>query len=182
MFSSSEKIAVLIDGPSLNAVANILNVRIDFKNLRMALAKRGRIGVLKYYTCVDVEQETNSIMKLLDWLEYNGYRVLRKPVRPTTGPDGHRVFKGSVSAELATDMILMASKVDHILLFANSIDYLYPIAAVKRLGVHVTLASASEPSGFKLKDELRRVADDLLDISELQVDYDQSRRILIAAE
>lgn len=182
MLNSSEKIAVLIDGSFLNNISNILNVRIDFRELRLALAKRGCLGAMKYYTCVDFEQETNSIIKLLDWLEYNGYRVFRKPVRATTGPDGQRVYGGSVSAELATDMMLMVSKFDHIVLFANSLDYVYPISEAQRLGVRVTLASPSEASGFRLKGELRRLADDILDIGELQVELDQSKRILAAAE
>jgi len=180
--NSSEKIAVLIDGPFLNSVSNILNVRIDFKALKLVLAKRGRVGALKYYTCVDFEQETNSIIKLLDWLDYNGYRVFRKPVRPTTGQDGQRIYGGSVSTELATDMMLMASKFDHIVLFCNSLDYVYPISEAQRLGVRVTLANPSEASGFKLKDELRRLADEILDIGELQITPDQPKRLRVAAE
>jgi len=182
MFNKSEKIAVLIDGPFLSSVGNVLNVRIDFRSLRLAFAKRGRISTMKYYTYVDYHQEENSLFKLLDWLEYNGYRVFKKPCRTTIGNDGKRMFHGSVSAELATDMILLASKVDHIVFFGNSLDYIYPISEAKRLGVQITLATTSEPSGFKIKDELRRVADHTLDISELQLEADQSKQILIAAE
>jgi uncharacterized LabA/DUF88 family protein len=182
VFNKSEKIAVLIDGPFLNSVGSILNVRFDFRSLRLAFAQRGRITTLKYYTCVDFQQEMNSLFKLLDWLDYNGYRVFKKPCRTTIGSDGQRVYHGSVSAEVATDMILLASKVDHIVLFGNNHDYVYPISEAKRLGVRVSLASTSEPSGFKLKDELRRVADDTLDISEFQLEFDHSKRILIAAE
>lgn len=79
-------------------------------------------------------------------------------------------------------MMLVVSKFDHIVLFANSLDYVYPISEAQRLGVRVTLASPSEASGFRLKGELRRLADDMLDIGELQVELDQSKRILAAAE
>jgi uncharacterized LabA/DUF88 family protein len=182
MFDKSEKIAVLVDGPSMNSVTYGLGMKIDYRALKMSFAKRGRLSALKYYTYVDSENPDNPLVKLLDWLEYNGYRVFRKSARVFEHEDGGRSVRGSISAELATDMVVMAANVDHIVLLTNGIDYVYPVSEVQRLGVRVTLVSSLSSEGFKVSDELRRVADQFVDLEDLRSEIELPSRALQAAE
>src|SRR4051794_34607882 len=79
MSSSTNKIALFIDGANLYATAKTLGFDIDYKRLLKEFQSRGTLLRAFYYTVIIEDQEFSSIRPLIDWLDYNGYTVIRNP-------------------------------------------------------------------------------------------------------
>ena len=70
--------------------------------------------------------------------------------------------------ELALDMVEMAEHVDHIILCSGDGDFRAVIDACQRKGTRVTVVSSMRTQPSMLADELRRQANDVIDLSELE--------------
>jgi uncharacterized LabA/DUF88 family protein len=165
--SASEKIAVFIDGANLYATSRGLGADIDYKRLLKEFQSRGNLLRAFYYTALIEDQEYSSIRPLLDWLDYNGYTVVTKPVKEFTDSTGRRKVKGNMDIELAVDAMELASHVDHIVLFSGDGDFRPLVEAIQRKGVRVTVVSTISTQPPMVADELRRQADIFLDLTEL---------------
>jgi uncharacterized LabA/DUF88 family protein len=163
----TEKIAVFIDGANLYATSRGLGVDIDYKRLLKEFQSRGNLLRAFYYTALIEDQEYSSIRPLLDWLDYNGYTVVTKPVKEFTDSTGRRKVKGNMDIELAVDAMELASYVDHIVLFSGDGDFRPLVESIQRRGVRVTVVSTISTQPPMVADELRRQADVFLDLAEL---------------
>ncbi|WP_395774928.1 NYN domain-containing protein, partial [Agrobacterium pusense] len=103
MFDPREKIALFIDGANLYAASKSLGFDIDYRKLLKAFQKRGYLLRAYYYTALIEDQEYSSIRPLIDWLDYNGYKVVTKPAKEFTDALGRRKIKGNMDIELAVD-------------------------------------------------------------------------------
>jgi uncharacterized LabA/DUF88 family protein len=114
------------------------------------------------------DQEFSSIRPLLDWLNYNGYTVVTKATKEFIDATGCRKLKGNMDIELAVHAMELAEHIDHLVLFSGNGDFRSLAEAIQRRAVRVTVVStiASQPS--MVSDELRRQADDFVNIVELQ--------------
>jgi uncharacterized LabA/DUF88 family protein len=176
--SNSQKIAVFIDGANLYATSRGLGVDIDYKRLLKEFQSRGNLVRAFYYTALIEDQEYSSIRPLLDWLDYNGYTVVTKPVKEFTDSTGRRKVKGNMDIELAVDAMELASHVDQIVLFSGDGDFRPLVEAIQRRGVRVTVVSTISTQPPMVADELRRQADVFLDLAELmpKIGRDPSER------
>lgn len=168
-FHPEEKIAIFIDGANLYAAAKSLEFDIDYKRLLGWISARARMVRAFYYTALVEEQEYSPIRPLIDWLDYNGYTMVTKPAKEFTDSTGRRKIKGNMDIELAIDMMELADHVDHIILFSGDGDFRRLVESVQRKGVRCTVISTVRTSPPMVADELRRQADnfiDLLDIAE----------------
>jgi len=170
MMYHSEKLALLIDGHELSTLSYSLGFKIDYRKLRMRFASSSRMMATKYYAAVDPHKLENPYIKLLDWLEYNGYRVHRKNiyVSEEEGGTSKVKVKGSVAVDISVDLVQLASQVDHIVLAGGHADYSYPITQAQRLGARVTLLGSLKAEGFRPADDLRRIADDFIELDDLR--------------
>lgn len=169
-FYKDEKVAIFIDGSNLYAAAKSLDFDIDYKALMKWITTRGRLVRSFYYTALFEDQEYSPIRPLVDWLDYNGYSMVTKPTREFTDSQGRKKIKGNMDIELAVDMMEMADKVDHIILFSGDGDFKRLVEAVQRKGVRVTLVSSIKTSPPMVSDDLRRQADHFLDL-DILADY-----------
>ncbi len=167
-FYPEEKIALFIDGSNLYATARALGFDIDYKRLYDLFAKECRLVRAFYYTALLEEQEYSPIRPLVDWLDYNGYTMVTKPTKEFTDSLGRRKVKGNMDIELAIDMMEMADRLDHIVLFSGDGDFRRLVEAVQRKGVRVTVVSSIRSQPPMIADELRRQADNFLDLMALQ--------------
>ena len=119
MFDPREKIALFIDGANLYATSRALGFDIDYRKLLSSFKERGYLLRAYYYTALVEDQEYSSIRPLIDWLDYNGYKVVTKPAKEFTDSAGRRKIKGNMDIELAVDVMEMAKKLDHIVLFSG---------------------------------------------------------------
>src|ERR1044071_7272428 len=118
-----EKIALFIDGANLYATAKSLGFDIDYKRLLREFHTRGYLLRAFYYTAVIEDQEYSSIRPLIDWLDYNGYKVVTKPAKEFTDSAGRRKIKGNMDIELAVDAMQLTDTVDHFVIFSGDGDF-----------------------------------------------------------
>jgi uncharacterized LabA/DUF88 family protein len=178
MSFQSDRLALFIDGANLYATVKALGFDIDYKRLLREFQGWGTMVRAYYYTAIIEDQEYSSIRPLIDWLDYNGYTVVTKTTKEFIDATGRRKVKGNVDVELAVHTMELAEHIDHLVLFSGDGD-LRPLAkAVQRRGVRVTVVSTIVSQPPMVADELRRQADDFIDITELQpfVSHDPAAR------
>jgi uncharacterized LabA/DUF88 family protein len=168
MPSSSNKIALFIDGANLYATAKTLGFDIDYKRLLREFESRGTLLRAFYYTAVIEDQEFSSIRPLIDWLDYNGYTVVTKATKEFIDASGRRKVKGNMDVELAVDAMELAERIDEMVLFSGDGDFRSLVEAVQRRGVRVTVVSTISSQPPMVSDELRREADVFTDLMELK--------------
>ncbi len=166
-FYPEEKLAVFIDGANLYAAAKNLNFDIDYKRLLSWISGQSRLVRAFYYTALLEDQEYSPIRPLIDWLDYNGYTMVTKPAKEFTDHTGRRKVKGNMDIELAIDMMELAGRVDHIVLFSGDGDFRRLVESVQRRGVRVTVISTTRTQPPMVADELRRQADHFIDLIDL---------------
>ncbi|MFT5540558.1 MAG: uncharacterized LabA/DUF88 family protein [Alphaproteobacteria bacterium] len=167
-FYKKERMALFIDGANLYSSARNLGFDIDYKKLLNLFGAKSRMTRAFYYTALIDDQEYSPIRPLVDWLDYNGYTVVTKPAKEFTEPDGRRRIKGNMDMELAIDMLEMSDRLDHIVLFSGDGDFRYLLESVQRKGVRVTVVSTIRTSPPMMADELRRQADDFIELRDIQ--------------
>jgi uncharacterized LabA/DUF88 family protein len=168
MPSSSDKIALFIDGANLYATAKTLGFDVDYKRLLKEFQSRGTLLRAFYYTAIIEDQDFSSIRPLIDWLDYNGYTVVTKPTKEYVDAGGRRKLKGNMDIELAVDAMELAEHVDQIVLFSGDGDFRSLVEAVQRRAVRVTVVSTISSQPPMIADELRRQADVFTDLVELK--------------
>ena len=168
MLSSSNKIALFIDGANLYATTKTLGFDIDYKRLLKEFQSRGTLLRAFYYTAMIEDQEFSSIRPLIDWLDYNGYTVVTKATKEFIDASGRRKVKGNMDVELAVDAMELAQHIDEMMLFSGDGDFRSLVEAVQRRGVRVTVVSTISSQPPMIADELRREADVFTDLVELK--------------
>ncbi len=168
MFYRDERLALFIDGSNLYAAARALGFDIDYKLLRSEFLRRGKLVRAYYYTALLEDQEYSPIRPLVDWLDYNGFTMVTKPAKEFIDSMGRRKVKGNMDIELAIDAMEMAEKVDHIVLFSGDGDFKPLIAAIQRKGCRVSVVSTIRSQPPMIADDLRRQADNFIELEELK--------------
>ncbi|AQS41944.1 MAG: NYN domain-containing protein [Candidatus Tokpelaia hoelldobleri] len=168
MFDSREKIALFIDGANLYAASKTLGFDIDYRKLLKAFQKRGYLLRAYYYTALVEDQEYSSIRPLIDWLDYNGYRVITKAAKEFVDASGRRKVKGNMDIELAIDAMELADTVDHFVIFSGDGDFRSLVEALQRRGRKVSVVSTLATQPAMISDDLRRQADHFIDLVSLK--------------
>jgi len=178
VFDPREKIALFIDGANLYAASKSLNFDIDYRKLLKAFQTRGYLLRAYYYTALIEDQEYSSIRPLIDWLDYNGYKVVTKPAKEFTDSMGRRKVKGNMDIELAIDAMEQSDVVDHLVIFSGDGDFTSLVEALQRKGRKVTVVSSLLSQPPMIADDLRRQADYFIELTSLksEIGREQSER------
>lgn len=163
-----ERIALFIDGANLYATSKTLGFDIDYRRLLKEYQSRGYLVRAFYYTALVEDQEYSSIRPLIDWLDYNGFNVVTKPVKEFTDSLGRRKVKGNMDIELAVDAMELAPFIDHMVLFSGDGDFRSLAEAMQRKGVKVSVVSTVTTQPPMVADDLRRQADHFVDLVDMQ--------------
>lgn len=172
---NTDRLALFIDGANLYSAAKALNVDLDFRKLLDVFAAKGRLIRAYYYTALIEGDEFSPVKPLVDWLDYNGFTVVTKPVKRYTDAQGHSRTKGNMDVEIAVDMLDLAPHLDHVVLFSGDGDFRRLVQAVQAKGVRVTVVSSVKSQPPQISDELRRQADAFIDLSDLAQDVGRPR-------
>ncbi len=167
-FYPTERVALFIDGANLYAAAKLLGFDIDYRKLLRLF--RGRVQLVRalYYTAIADEQQYSSIRPLIDWLEYNGFSMVTKASKEFIDSAGRRRIKGNMDIELAVDAMRLADNLDHIVIFSGDGDFRSLVAALQQMGKRVSVVSTLQTQPPMIADELRRQADQFLDLADLE--------------
>jgi uncharacterized LabA/DUF88 family protein len=168
IFYPNERIALFIDGANLYSAARGLGFDIDYKRLLDHFRGKGTLIRAFYYTALLEDQEYSPLRPLIDWLDYNGYAVVTKPAKEFTDANGRRRIKGNMDIELAIDALEIADKLDHMILFSGDGDFRRLVDAVQRRGKRVTVVSTMRSQPPMIADELRRQADQYIDLETMR--------------
>ena len=103
----------------------------------------------------------------MDWLDYNGFTMVTKPVKRYTDASGHTRTKGNMDVEIAVDMLSLAPTIDHVVLFSGDGDFRRLVEAIQDKGVRVSVVSTLKSQPPQAADELRRAADQFVDLADL---------------
>ncbi|QPC87268.1 NYN domain-containing protein [Mesorhizobium sp. NBSH29] len=184
MFDPREKIALFIDGANLYATSRALGFDIDYRKLLSSFQKRGYLLRAYYYTALIEDQEYSSIRPLIDWLDYNGFKVVTKPAKEFTDSSGRRKIKGNMDIELTVDALELADVVDHYVIFSGDGDFRTLVEALQRRGRRVSVVSTMSSQPPMISDDLRRQADNFIELMTLknEIGRDPSERPVRRAE
>ena len=167
-FYQQERTAVLIDGINLYAASKALGYDIDYKRLLGFFRERTLLVRAVYFTIVTEDKEYLAIRPLIDWLAYNGYTVITKPTKESADGQGRRKIRGSIDLELAVEAMRIAPSVEHLVLFTGDGDFRSLISALQQNGKRVTVVSTLKTQPVVVSDDLRRQADQFIDLSDLE--------------
>jgi len=168
IFDSREKIVLLIDGANLYAASKALGFDIDYNKLLDYFQASGYLLRAYYYTALVEDQEYSSIRPLIDWLDYNGYRVITKAAKEFTDASGRRKIKGNMDIELTIDAMELSDSVDHFVIFSGDGDFRSLVEALQRKGRKVSVVSTLKSQPVMMSDDLRRQADHFIDLFRLR--------------
>lgn len=168
MFYKDERLALFIDGSNLYAAAKALGFDIDYKLLRQEFMRRGKMLRANYYTALLENDDYSPIRPLVDWLNYNGFTMITKPAKEFTDSMGRRKIKGNMDIELAVDAMELAPRIDHIVIFSGDGDFRPLVESLQRQGVRVSVVSTIRSQPPMIADELRRQADNFIELDDLR--------------
>jgi uncharacterized LabA/DUF88 family protein len=169
-FDPQERLGLFIDGAHLYAASRNLGFDVDYKNLLGYFRRQARLVRAAYYTALLENDEYSPLRPLVDWLGYNGYCVVTKPAREFTDAAGRRRVRGNIEVEMAVDVLTLAPRLDHAVVFAGDGDLRRMVEAVQQMGVRVTVLSTIRTQPAMVSDELRRQADQFIELAELAPD------------
>lgn len=168
MFYKDDRLALFIDGSNLYAAAKALGFDIDYKLLRQEFERRGKLVRAFYYTALLENDEYSPIRPLVDWLHYNGYSMVTKAAKEFTDASGRRKIKGNMDIDLAVNAMELAPRLDHAVLFSGDGDFRPLVEALQRMGVRVSVVSSIRTQPAMIADELRRQADNFIELDALR--------------
>ncbi len=172
-----ERVALFIDGANLYQAARALGFDIDYRRLLENFSTGCRLLRAYYYTALLDEQEYSPIRPLVDWLEYNGYTMVTKPLKEYSQSLGRRKYKGNMDVEITVDAMEISPHVQHVVLVSGDGDFRRLVEALQRRGVRVTVVSTIRTQPPMIADELRRQADFFLDLADLQPAIERSHGV-----
>ena len=170
-FLPNERVCLFIDGSNLYSASRNLGFDVDYRNLLEFFRKRSQLIRAYYYSAVLDTEEYSPLKPLTDWLAYNGYALVTKPAREYTDSTGRRRIKGNMDIELAIDMFELADKIDHAVLFSGDSDFRRVVEVVQRKGVRVSVVSSIRTSPPMVADDLRRQADQFVDLVDIAPEF-----------
>ncbi|MBL0849010.1 MAG: NYN domain-containing protein [Candidatus Liberibacter ctenarytainae] len=170
MFDSREKISLFIDGANLYTASRALEFDVDYRKLLKAFKARANVWRAYYYTAIigDVDQQYSPIYPLIDWLDYNGYRVVTKVAREFINTGGQKKIKANMDVELAVDALEQSIGVDHLVIFSGDGDFISLVDALQRKAKKITIVSTMLSNPSMVSDQLRRKADHFIDLAYLK--------------
>ena len=94
--------------------------------------------------------------------------MVTKTAKEYTDSQGRRKVKGNMDIELTVNAMELAPHVDHIVLFSGDGDFRPLIESLQRQGVRVSVVSTIRSQPPMIADELRRQADNFIELDGLK--------------
>ncbi|HWA81532.1 MAG TPA: NYN domain-containing protein [Acetobacteraceae bacterium] len=170
-FLPTERTVLFVDGANLYSASRNLGFDVDYRNLLDFFRRKVHVLRAYYYSALLETEEYSPLKPLTDWLAYNGYTLVTKPAKEFTDAAGRRRVKGNMDIELAIDMLELAPKIDHAVLFSGDADFRRLVEAVQRRGVRVSVVSTIRTSPPMVADDLRRQADQFIDLADIAPEF-----------
>ena len=171
------RVVLLIDGANLFHTTQNLRFAVDYKRMFDMFALYATVVRVIYFTPYKESLESThggntayiSMQKLIDWMEYNGISVVKKKVQEwTDAKTGKRKSKANLDVDIAVGFVKALEYCDRIYMFSGDGDFVPLISYGKDKGKQITVISSLVSNPVVVSDELRRVADDFIDLKDLR--------------
>lgn len=166
----TQRTALLIDGANMFASTKALGFHMDWTKLLEYLGQEHDIVRANYYTAIRDTRNTDeqdSIIPLVDFLSFNGWKVITKPVMEYFNREGS-TLKGNIDVQLTVDCLTMAGRIDHFIIGSGDGDFVYLVDALHRQGLEVSVISTVKTQPPMISTALRREADTFYELALLQ--------------
>lgn len=199
-----QRVAIFIDGWNFRyATYESFGLRVDYTKLLRYFAESAILVRAYFYTGEwedsaisryvrlsnspdpqakqrEMEQQRDGERAFWRFLNRNGYRVVRKPVRVMSpdeeDPERPPRMKADLDLELAIDMLTLADRVDRIVLVSGDGDFVPLVDAVAKRGVRVAVVSTQAEEAFR--NARYRASDELLDAADEFIPIEGIRRFI----
>ncbi|HEX7241563.1 MAG TPA: NYN domain-containing protein [Longimicrobiaceae bacterium] len=193
-----QRVAIFIDGWNFRyATYESFGLRVDYTKLLRHFSENGILVRAYFYTGEWDDSAISRYVRLTNapdphtkqremevqrdgerafwrFLNRNGYRVVRKPVRVVRDEGEDVTIKADLDLELAIDMLTLADKVDRIVLVSGDGDFVPLVDAVAKRGVRVAVVSTQSEEAFR--NARYRASDDLLDAADEFIPIESIRK------
>jgi uncharacterized LabA/DUF88 family protein len=163
-----EKVGIVVDGPFLYHACKALDLDLSFRRLLSVVAGDAELVEAVYATTMIVPDIQSRLHALLEVVGSLGYRIVVRPVRAVDGPGNRRRIIGSISVDVALEALDLAEKVDHLVLFAGSRDYVPLLRRFRGHRVRLTLVSTPLLKLDHFDGEILTETDAFVDLRDLQ--------------
>ena len=170
---NTDRTVVFIEGSHLFNASRDMGLNIEFHDLRLLFLYSCNLLRICYYNNVK-DDSYNPIVPLAKYLSFNGYETYIDVEDAESR--NKELTATNTRVRIIADILHYAysGKIDHIVLFAGSSTYAYPISLTKRLGIKVTTISTRfildegyKVSRSKISNELRSATDNYIDLMDL---------------
>src|SRR6266581_8216485 len=94
--------------------------------------------------------------------------MVTKPTKSFTDALGHCKIKGNMDIELTVDAMRLVEQLDHVVIFTGDGDFRALVGALQMRGRRVSVVSTLQTQPPMVADELRRQADQFIDLADLE--------------
>lgn len=160
IFYKDEPTSIIVDGPMSFIVGRVMQQKIDFARLKEFLRDKCQLRTCHYVTPLHLEEgstQTNTIVPLIDWLSFNGWRVRARNIRE----------KGTSLTDFTAALIDEIGKSRHVIILAGDADLTPVVAAVQQHGIRVTILNTVHTESQFVANSLRKQADDFVDLQDI---------------
>ena len=134
-----KRIAVFVDGSNFYHTQKKLGWDVDSERLLDYCKEYGEVVEAVYYTgaASDVKQR-----KFHNWLAYNGYSLVTKPVKTITDiSTGQTIQKANLDTDIVLDMFNMIERYDMAILISGDGDFERALQQLKSRGKEIKVIS-----------------------------------------
>ncbi|MCL5038193.1 MAG: NYN domain-containing protein [Chloroflexi bacterium] len=192
-----ERLAIFIDGWNFKyATYDSFGIKIDYIKFLEYLAHNSILLRAYYYTGEwddaaishyirltspfdpetrkrELEESRDADRRFLRFLDRNGYKVIRKPVRVFKDADGEVRIKADLDLEIAIDMLTLSDRCEKQILVSGDSDFVPLVNAVAGRGVRVVVVSTQHEDAFRnahyrASDQLLDAADEFISIESIR--------------
>lgn len=159
---------VLIDGPHLWATTQALGIQVDFATLLEEIRMEATLVDAVFVTPLRTSDGEDPGFILARHAESDGFRIVTKPLLTFTDHRGRTRYGPDCSVEMALELVALADRVEHVILFCGDANLSAAVRAARQHGAAVTIVSTiadppADPSG-----DLRQVADRFIDLASIR--------------
>lgn len=156
------RVALFIDGGNLYYATKNLGFKVDFLRLKEYFVPN-EMTLFKafYYSAYDPSE--GFIIRIIDWLKYNGFTVVTKEVKKIADS----FLKGNMDVELAIDMLLTMNHYDMAILFSGDGDFTRCVSELQQRKKYVQVVSTEKTDPPLVAHELKTQADDFIELADI---------------
>jgi uncharacterized LabA/DUF88 family protein len=178
LFYPNERTSIFIDGRGLYGTSRKLGFEVDLSKLYRFFSTKFQLIRCSYYT--SAPEERTPLHGVLDWLSYNGFTVVTRNY-------ANNIDAPSISALMSVDMIEQALSpawaplgslaLQHVVVISGDGDFCAAVKFLKARSVRVSVISSLQTQPISVSEELRRLADNFIDLEDLRGELERAKRV-----